>query len=202
MKTAGHIAFTPAVRAIQTARGSRDTYARVEARGGFEMAVTDDLRDFLAQIDTAFLATASADGQPYVQHRGGPRGFIRAIDDHTLAFVDLHGNRQYISTGNLIENDRVCLFLIDYAHRQRVKVWGTARAVPATDDLLRQLPAVPGRARPEQVVLITVTQWDANCPQHIPVKVNAEDVAPAIASLQARIAELEAENAALRGRAG
>ena len=190
--------FSEASKRIQEQRGSRAAYAKVEAHGGFNVEVTDELREFLAGIDTAFLATADATGQPYVQHRGGEKGFIRALDEHTIAFADLSGNRQYISTGNLTENERVCLFLIDYAHRQRVKVWGTARMVDVTPDLLAQLPELPKRARAEQVCVITVTRWDINCPQHIPVKLDAQDVAPAIEKLQTRIAELEAENAALR----
>jgi predicted pyridoxine 5'-phosphate oxidase superfamily flavin-nucleotide-binding protein len=200
--TAGHIAFSPAVRAVQAERGSRDAYARVEAApgGGSETEVTDDLRGFLAQIDTAFFATASADGQPYVQHRGGPKGFIRVLDPHTLAFADLRGNRQYISTGNLRENDRVCLFVIDYARRARVKIWGRAEVVAATPELVAQLGPLPPKARVEQVVVIHVAAWDINCPQHIPVKVDAADVTAALERLQSRIAELEAENAALRER--
>ncbi len=195
----GHIAFTDAVRTVQAERGSRDAYARIEASPGgpSETAVTDELRAFLTQIDTAFLATASAGGQPYVQHRGGPKGFIRALDDHTLAFADLRGNRQYISTGNLRENDRVCLFLIDYARRARVKVWGRAEVVPATPQLVATLCPVAPKAKVEQVMLVHVDAWDANCPQHIPIKLDAADVALAIERLEARIAELEAENAAL-----
>ena len=165
--------------------------------------VTDELRAFLAQIDTAFLATASADGQPYVQHRGGPKGFIRALDDQTIGFFDLAGNRQYLTVGNLSENERVCLFLMDYARRRRVKVWGTARAAPLTDELRAAL-ALPGRVRPERAILITVTRWDINCPAHIPQKLDAQDVKAAIeryeahnAELMARIAELEAQLAAL-----
>jgi len=192
--------FSDAVKRIQAERGSRAAYAKVEANHGFNVDIDDDLREFLAGIDTAFLATTDASGQPYIQHRGGPKGFIRVLDDHTLAFVDYSGNRQYISTGNLTENDKVCLFLIDYAHRQRVKVWGTARMVPATPELVGQLEPLPRRAKPEQVCLITVTRWDVNCPQHIPVKLDAQDVAVAVDKLQARIAELEAENAALRSR--
>lgn len=195
-----HIAFSPAVERIQAERGSREAYARMEAHGGSETTITDELRAFLSVIDTAFLATASADGQPYIQHRGGPKGFIRALDDHTLGFVDLRGNRQYISTGNLTENDRVCLFLIDYARRQRVKIWGTAKVVAVTDELLAALGPLPARARPEQIMLLAVAAWDVNCPQHIPVKLDAGDVAAAIERLQARIAELEADNARLRER--
>jgi predicted pyridoxine 5'-phosphate oxidase superfamily flavin-nucleotide-binding protein len=160
--------------------------------------ITDDLRGFLTQIDTAFLATASPDGAPYVQHRGGPKGFIRALDDTTLGFLDLAGNRQYLTVGNLRDNDRVCLFLIDYERRQRVKVWGTARVEPLTDELRGAL-AVP-RGRPERAILIDVTRWDVNCPAHIPQKLDAHDVAAAIATYEARIAELERENAALRAR--
>jgi predicted pyridoxine 5'-phosphate oxidase superfamily flavin-nucleotide-binding protein len=160
--------FSDAVKHVQTERGSRTAYARVEARGGFPSDITDELREFLTIIDTAFLATASADGQPYIQHRGGPPGFIRAIDDHTLAFADLTGNRQYVSTGNLTENPKVCLFLIDYATQQRVKVWGTARMVPVAD----APPGLPIPRKAEQVFLLTVTAWDVNCSQHIPRKIN------------------------------
>jgi predicted pyridoxine 5'-phosphate oxidase superfamily flavin-nucleotide-binding protein len=166
-----------------------------------EPLVTDDLRAFLAQVDTAFLATASADGAPYVQHRGGPRGFIRAVDDDRIGFADLAGNRQYLSIGNLAENPRVCLFLMDYARRRRVKVWGTAEIVPATGPLAERL-ALPGvRARVERLILITVTRWDVNCPAHIPQKVDAAEVAPVIARLEARIAELERELAVSRAGA-
>src|SRR5471032_3549423 len=126
------VAFSPTVKRVQTERGSRAAYRRMEERGGFRTAVDEDLRDFLAGIDTAFLATASKDGQPYVQHRGGPKGFIKAADEHTLAFVDFSGNKQYITTANLLENDRVLLFLIDYERRRRIKVWGHAKMVTAT----------------------------------------------------------------------
>jgi predicted pyridoxine 5'-phosphate oxidase superfamily flavin-nucleotide-binding protein len=196
-----HVAFSPAVQRNQAERGSRAAYARVEASspgGGSETEVTDELVDFLAQLNTAFLATASADGQPYVQHRGGAKGFIRALDAHTLGFVDLRGNRQYISTGNLTENDRVCLFLIDYTHRRRVKIWGTASVVPATPELLSHFAPLGPKAKPEQVVLVHLTAWDVNCPQHIPVKLDAADVARDRAALASRVAELEAENARLR----
>jgi predicted pyridoxine 5'-phosphate oxidase superfamily flavin-nucleotide-binding protein len=138
--------------------------------------VTDDLREFLGQIDTAFLATASADGAPYVQHRGGPKGFIRALDDHTLGFLDLAGNRQYLTLGNLRENDRVCLLLMDYEHRRRVKIWGRATIAPLTDELVAAL-AVP-RGRPERAILIRVERWDVNCPAHIPRKLDAPITRP------------------------
>ncbi len=201
MKPSSDVAFSDAVKQVQAERGSRAAYARVEASGGFGSAVTEELASFLAEIDTAYLATASADGQPYVQHRGGPKGFLQRLDDRTLGFVDLVGNRQYISTGNLGENNRVCLFLMDYAHKRRGKVWGTAEIVALTDPRAVGLALPAGRARAEQLVVITVTAWDINCPQHIPQKLDAGEVATAIAALQARIAELEAENRRLRAPA-
>ena len=155
------------------------------------MRITDELRDFLAQVDTGYLATASADGEPYVQHRGGPKGFVRALGDTTLGFLDFAGNRQYLSIGNLEENDRVLFFLIDYAHRRRVKVWGRARVAPLTPELRAAL-ATPGyKGRAERAILIEVTRWDVNCPAHIPQKLDATEVATLVASLRARIAELE-----------
>ena len=195
------VAFSDAVKRVQSERGSRAAYARMERTGGWETTVTADLRAFLAEIDTAFLATASADGQPYVQHRGGPRGFIRALDAHTLAFVDFAGNRQYVTTGNLSENPRVCLFLVDYAQRRRIKVWGTARVVPADDALVASLSTPGYRGHPERIVLIDVSAWDANCPQHIPRKIDVAEVERITGQLAARVAELEAENRRLRASA-
>ena len=162
------VAFSPSVKAVQTARGSRRAYARVEASGGFETEITPALAAFLADIDTAFLATASAGGQPYVQHRGGPPGFIRALDDHTLAFADYVGNRQYVTTGNLAENDRFCLILIDYENARRVKIWGHAR-VTNDPEILARL----AEGKVEQAVILEVSAWDGNCPRHIPRKINA-----------------------------
>lgn len=195
------IAFTPRVKAIQAQRGSRSAYERMEARGGFWTLITPDLVAFLAEIDTAFLATASADGQPYAQHRGGPAGFIRVLDEQTLGFADFSGNRQYVTTGNLAENDRAFLFLIDYAHQRRVKLWGRARAVQDPDMVARLMPQNYG-ARPEQAILFTVSAWDINCPQHIPRKVDAGAAASALASLEAERDRLREENAALKTRLG
>jgi len=192
------IAFTPSVKAVQSRRRSRAAYAEMEARGGFRNGIDEDLVLFLAGVDTAYLATASADGQPYAQHRGGPKGFIRAVDGRTLGFVDFAGNRQYVTTGNLAENARAFLFLMDYAHRRRIKLWGRARVVEGDADLIARLTPEDYRARPEQVILFEVEAWDANCPQHIPQKLDAADVAQALARLQARIDVLESENAALR----
>lgn len=209
MKTGSDVAFSSAVKRAQTERGSRAIYARAEQNGGgsaFETEVTDDLAAFLAEIDTAFLATASAAGQPYVQHRGGAKGFLRVIDAHTLGFIDFAGNRQYVSTGNLSENDRVCLFLIDYERRRRVKIWGTARIVPLAEltpaerEALADHASPPYKAKAEQAIVIDVAAWDVNCPQHIPQKIDATKVQARIAVLEARIRELEAENATLRAR--
>jgi uncharacterized protein len=192
------IAFTPRIKAIQAERGSRPNYARMEERGGFRTELTEDLAQFLAGIDTAFLATANAAGQPYTQHRGGPKGFIKILGPKTLGFADYKGNRQYITTGNLAENDRAFLFLMDYAHRRRVKLWGRARVVADDDALVARLMPEDYEARPEQVILFEVEAWDINCPQHIPQKIDGADVARVLAELQERIAALEAENAGLR----
>jgi len=192
------VAFTPAVKAVQERRGSRKAYRHVEENGGWRTTVTPELAKFIAERDSAFLATANAAGQPYVQHRGGPRGFIRVLDDKTLGFADYTGNRQYITTGNLAENDRAFLFLMDYAERRRVKLWGRARVVEDDADLMARLMPKGYDAHPLQAILFTLEAWDINCPQHIPQKFDAADVQAAIAKLNDRIEELETENARLR----
>ena len=196
------IAFSPAVKAVQERRGSRTAYARLEQNGGWDTMVDAVLAKFINGMRSFYLATASKDGQPYVQHRGGPPGFLRVIDETTLAFADFTGNRQYITTGNLAENPRAVLFLMDYLHRKRVKIWGQARVIENDPELIARLFPEDYRARPEAAILFTVEAWDANCPQHIPQMVFAEDVAAAIEVLNERIAALEAENARLRGEAG
>lgn len=192
------VAFTPAVKAVQQQKGSRRGYARMEQAEGWETAVTPELREYLAGLDMFYLATASADGQPYVQYRGGPAGFLKALDDHTLAFADFGGNRQYLTVGNLSENPKAFLFLMDYANRRRVKVWGTARVVEGDAELLAKLadPAYPGKV--ERAVVFTVAAWDVNCPQHIHRRFSERQIAPVVEKLQARIAELEAEVARLK----
>jgi predicted pyridoxine 5'-phosphate oxidase superfamily flavin-nucleotide-binding protein len=194
------VAFTPAVKTIQTRKGSRDAYARVEQNGGWRTEVDENLAAFLADTNSMYLATANADGQPYIQHRGGPKGFIRILDKNTLAFADYSGNRQYITQGNLSENPKAHIFVMDYAHRRRVKIWGEARVVDDDPALLRSLMPQGYKARPEQVILFRISAWDTNCPQHIPQKFDATDVAAALASRDARIADLEAELAALKGQ--
>ena len=191
------VAFTPAVKAVQARKGSRDAYARVEQDGGWRTEIDDDLAAFLAAQDSLFLATATADGQPYIQHRGGPKGFVKILDKNTLAFADYGGNRQYITQGNLSENPKAYIFVMDFAHRRRVKIWGEARLVDDDPALLKSLMPAGYKARPEQVILFKISAWDTNCPQHIPQKFDAADVAAALASRDARIAELEAEVAKL-----
>lgn len=194
------IAFTPSVKDIQTRRGSRRVYARLESKGGWTSRVTPELAEFLAERDSAYLGTANRQGQPYIQHRGGPKGFIRVIGDKTLGFADFVGNRQYISTGNLADNPQAFLFLMDYANRTRIKIWGRARVVESAAVIAKLMPA-GYRARPQQAIVFRIKAWDSNCPQHIPQKLDAADVQAAIQRLQVRIAELEAENAGLRGGA-
>jgi hypothetical protein len=187
------VAFTPAVKAIQTRKGSRLAYAAQEEAGGWRTEVDDDLKDFVEDQTSVFLGTASAEGQPYIQHRGGTKGFLRVLDRTTIGFVDYAGNRQFISSGNLAENAKATLFLIDYAQRRRIKIWGTAQVVEGDAGLTAQLMPPGTRARAEQVVLFTVTAWDANCPQHIPQRFEAEDVAAALAAKDHEIATLKAE---------
>ena len=184
------IAFSAAVKSAQTRLGSRDAYAKMEARGGWETTVTPDLAAFIAEQTSLFLATASADGQPYIQHRGGPPGFLRVLGPTRLGLADLAGNRQYISLGNLDENPRAHLFLIDYAHRRRIKIWGKARMVEDDPALLDSLAT--GTGRPERALIFDIDAWDANCPQHIPQRFDAADVTRALAERDDRIRTLEA----------
>jgi uncharacterized protein len=195
------VAFSPAVKAIQTRKGSREAYAHVEHNSGWRTEIDDNLAGFLGETTSFYLSTASADGQPYIQHRGGPKGFIKVLDGHTLAFADFGGNRQYITQGNLSENPKAQIFIMDYAHRRRVKIWGEAKIVEDDPALTRSLMPQGYRARPEQVILFTIKAWDTNCPQHIPQKFDAADVAAALASRDARIAELEAELAKVKSEA-
>jgi predicted pyridoxine 5'-phosphate oxidase superfamily flavin-nucleotide-binding protein len=195
------VAFSPAVKSIQTARGSRAIYAKLESRGSFRTRIDEDLATFLQHVDTAYLATASAAGQPYAQHRGGPAGFIRVLGPSLIGWADYAGNRQYISTGNLVENDKAFLFLMDYAHRRRIKLWGRAR-ISEDPSLVATLMPEGYQARGEQAVLFEIDAWDVNCPQHIPQKIDAADVAVALSQRDVRIVELEAELAALKSQGG
>jgi predicted pyridoxine 5'-phosphate oxidase superfamily flavin-nucleotide-binding protein len=198
MKYSSDVAFTPSVKAVQQRHGSRAAYARMEAAGSWETLITPEFREFIESQTSVFLATANQEGQPYIQHRGGPAGFLRVMDEHAIGFVDYVGNRQYITLGNLAENPKAHLFLIDYAHRRRVKLWGEAQVVEGDGELTRSLMAEGYKARASQVILFKVAAWDANCPQHIPQRLEAADVAGAIAERDRRIAALEAELAGLK----
>ena len=193
------IVFTPSVKAQQQAHGSRHAYARMEQGRGFRTAIDDDMRGFIEAQTTLFMATANLDGQPYIQHRGGPPGFLHVLDEHTIAFADFTGNRQFVSTGNLADNPKAQLFLMDYAHRQRLKIWGEAR-VETDPALVERLMPAGYKARAEQAIVFTVKAWDANCPQHIPQLIPVDEVIPAIAERDRRIDELEKELAVLRKR--
>jgi uncharacterized protein len=191
---ASDVAFTPSVKAVQARNGSRRTYQRMEENGSWETRITPALAHFIAAQTSIFLATANAESQPYIQHRGGPAGFLKVLDDKTIAFVDFVGNKQFITLGNLAENPKAQLFLIDYQERQRVKIWGEARVVECDTDLTARLMPQDYKARPAQVIIFTVSSWDANCSQHIPQRFEAE----ALAERDKRIAALEDELARLR----
>lgn len=192
------ILFSPAVRAEQERLGSRAMFARRPAES-WKTEITEDMVQFLAAIDTFFLATASGDGQPYVQHRGGPPGFLKALGPRTLGFADFAGNRQYITLGHLAENPRAFLFIPHFATRQRLKFWGRARVVEEDGVLIARLAmrGYPGKV--ERAIVFDIDVWDVNCPSHITPRYSEAEIAPAIDKLVTRIKELEAEVAALRG---
>jgi hypothetical protein len=198
------IAFTDAVKDVQRRLGSRAMFERIERKGGWQSEITDDLTAFIAARDSFYLATSSADGQPYVQHRGGPKGFLKVLDRQTLALADMKGNQQYLSVGNLSENDKAFIFLMDYPHQRRVKLWGRARFVEDDPALLAQLAQAADSASAQRVLLFSVQAWDVNCTQHITPRHTEDDIAQAIARLQApleqRINELETEVATLRAQ--
>jgi predicted pyridoxine 5'-phosphate oxidase superfamily flavin-nucleotide-binding protein len=192
------IAFTPSVKAVQERMGSRKQYARMEEGDGWSDIITQELVDFLSEVDSMYLATANMDGRPYIQHRGGPKGFLKVLDDRTLAFADFMGNRQYISLGNLAENNQAFLFLMDYATQTRIKVWGTAEVITDDPDLLKQLTDSQYKGKAERVIRFHVEAWDANCRQHIPLKYSQEDVESIVQPLRDRLAALQDENKALK----
>lgn len=200
MKNSSRV-FTPAAQRAQAERGSAARYERRMAEG-FPDTVTPELAKFIAEQDTVFLGTATADGGPYIQHRGGPKGFIKVIDEHTLGFADYRGNRQYITLANLMENDRAYLFLLDPARRQRIKLWGRARVIENDPALVEKLFDAGYNARPERAILFTIEAWDVNCSQHIVTRFTEADIGEALATVQAKIAALEAENARLRAALG
>jgi hypothetical protein len=199
------IAFTPIVKAAQEKRGSRASYAKMEQRGEqgpWRDVVTPELAQYIAERDLLYLGTASADGQPYIQYRGGPKGFLKVLDEHTLAFADFAGNAQYISLANLSENNKAFIFLMDYPNRHRIKIWGTAEFIEDDPALLQRIVDADYKARPERVLLFHVKAWSPNCPQHIKQRFTVEEMAPKVHKLQQCIARLEEMNAALRKKLG
>ena len=192
-----NLVFTPAVQKAQAERGSAKAYAQ-RTDEGFSDKVTPELASFIAEQDTAYLATANAQGAPYIQHRGGPKGFIKVIDERTFGFADYRGNRQYITLANLSENTHAYLFLIDPARRQRIKLWGRARVVENDPALVERLFDKDYKARPERAILFTIEAWDVNCSFHIVTRFTEAEIGEALTKVQAKIAELEAENARLR----
>jgi predicted pyridoxine 5'-phosphate oxidase superfamily flavin-nucleotide-binding protein len=189
--------FTPATQKAQAERGSAKAYERRLAEG-FPDKVTPELAAFIAEQDTVFLATATADGAPYIQHRGGPKGFLKVVDERTLGFADYRGNRQYITLANLSENDRAYLFLLDPARKQRIKLCGRARVVENDPELIEKLFDAGYKAKPERAILFTIEAWDVNCSQHIVARFTEAELEEAFTKVQTKIAELEAENARLR----
>lgn len=190
------VMFSPAVKVEQTRLGSREAF---EDRD-WQTEITDDLRQFLAAIDTFFLATASADGRPYIQHRGGPAGFLKPIGSHMLAFADFAGNRQYITLGHLKENDRAHIFVLHYATQQRLKLWGRARVIEDDAELMERLVDPSYKAKPQRAIAFRIEAWDINCRQHIVARYTEAEIAPAVNQLTQRIKEREEEVARLKNR--
>jgi uncharacterized protein len=187
------VAFSPSVKALQVEKGSRDAYRRIEEKGLWQTEITPDLAGFIQAQTSVFLATASTAGQPYVQHRGGPPGFLRVLDEKTIGFVEFFGNRQYITQGNLRENSKAQIFLMDYAYRRRVKIWGEAKFVDSDAETAGKLMPSEYEAKPVGFILFTVSAWNANCSKHIPQRFWAGDVAVALNERDQRIAALEIE---------
>lgn len=187
----GEIAFTPEVQAAQEQRGSRQTYERYIANGPNNDSITPKIEEFIAQLNGFYLGTVSSNGYPYIQFRGGPRGFLKVLDEKTLGFADFTGNVQYITVGNLSGNDKAFLFLMDYRHRKRIKIWGTAEYVEDNPALIERLRDSDYSAEVQGAILFHVEATSENCPQHIPIRYSETEVEAMMAPLQARIAELE-----------
>jgi len=191
LKYTSDIAFTPSVKAIQEKFHSRNSYATMEKFGGWQSEISKELTHFLNSMDSFYLSTSNASGQPYTQHRGGPKGFLKTIDSKTLAFADFSGNKQYITTGNLSENNKAFIFLMDYRSKTRIKIWGTAKVIEDDKELLESLSDASYKAKLERVIVFTVDAWDANCRQHIQKRFTEEDIKSITESLEKKIAELE-----------
>ncbi len=193
LKYTSDIAFTPSVKAIQEKHHSRSSYARMEQSGGWQSKITPPLEMYLRSMDSFYLGTANNEGQPYIQHRGGPKGFLKVLDDKRLAFTDFSGNRQYISTGNISENNKAFIFLMDYPNRSRIKIWGTIEVIDDDKELLESLENKAYGARLERAIVFTVEAWDMNCPQHIKQRFTTEEIEKVTKPLYDRIKTLEQE---------
>lgn len=193
------VVFTDSVKALQQRFGSRASYARIEAKGGFRQSITADLIECIQERDSFYIATANKSGQPYIQHRGGPRGFLKILDNHTLGFADYAGNKQYITVGNLADNDRAFIFLMDYANHRRIKLWGRARVVDDDPELAARLQDLTYDARVERAIIFAVDVWDVNCPQHIVPRYSEAEVESLVRPLRERIVQLEQKIKDLEG---
>lgn len=199
-KPSSDVIFSDTVKAFQEKMGSRALFERLEAKGGFQREILDNISSFIGKQDSFYFATAGADGQPHVQHRGGPKGFLKVLDATTLAFADFSGNQQYVSAGNITENPKVQVFLMDYPNRTRIKVFGTARVVEDDPALIEQLAIEGYEGIPERAIVIDVQAWDANCPKHITRRYTEDQIEKVMAKLDIRIHELEAEIVRLGGK--
>lgn len=187
----GDIAFTPEVKAAQEERGSRQTYEKYIANGPANDTITPKIAEFIAQLDGFYLGTVSSNGYPYIQFRGGPPGFLKVLDEKTLGFADFLGNVQYITVGNLSGNDKAFLFLMDYRHRKRIKIWGRAEYVEGNSEWIEQVKISGYPAEVERSIIFHVEATSENCPQHIPIRYPESEVEAMLAPLRDRIAELE-----------
>lgn len=201
-RSVSDIAFTSSVKAVQSRLGSREGYASMERRGGWSSVVTPELAAFLSERDTFFISTVNVEGQPYIQHRGGPPGFLKVLDERTLGFSDFSGNRQYITVGNLDDNPKAFIFLMDFANRRRIKIWGRAEVVENDPELKEKLFDPAYGSEPERMFVFHIDAWDVNCPQHIKPRFTEEEVGESLQSLRARIAELEAESCGCEPKVG
>ena len=170
------IAFTPSVKNRQEEMGSRVAYQNMAEKRDWQTKITEQLRFFISERDSFYMASANADGQPYIQHRGGPKGFLKVMDDQHLAFADFSGNRQYISVGNFDENNKVHLFLIDYPNRKRIKIWGEASIITNQSNLIEQFIDKDYEVPIERIIKIKITAWNINCPQHIQQRYTIEEI--------------------------
>ncbi len=190
-KYVSDIAFSTTVKKIQEENGSRNSYAKMEQGVGWQNSVDQRLSEFIKQRDSLYFGTANAEGQPYIQHRGGPKGFLKVLDNKTLAFADYSGNMQYITVGTLRENNKAYIFLMDYPNRTRMKIWGTAKVIDNDSELLNRLHSSDYKAKPERAIVFTIEAWDVNCPQHITPRYTMEELEPQIGDLKDQIKELE-----------